>query len=639
LVPKHEYLGEEEAEVVFQPDGMRIKIRPTTKITDAVRDAGLDIQFPCADLGLCGRCRIILNDSQIVTDPTENELRTISTRDLEAGYRLACQCSISKPGSIVITVPAESRVSHQKTVIHGFTPPFKVSAKVSKVTVRIDRVNSSKSVIADSELLLNALKVKGYKNVSLSLDSMRLLPNLLHSNSNIITAIIWGRNTVLTLESGDRHDRLFGLALDIGTTKLAGYLVNLLTGRLLASASLSNPQIAFGEDLISRVTYWSEHGDNGRRLQESVINGVNKIIANVCKESKVSQNEISDVTVAGNTVMHHIFFGISPERVAQTPFPLAVKKSFDVKSESIKMNVNPSVYVHAIPPIAGFVGSDTVAGILATEMYKSAETSMLIDIGTNAEIVVAHNRQLTCCSSPAGPAFEGGRIKHGMRSSNGAIESVWIDSEDYNVGYRTVNDAKPIGICGSGLIDAVAQMLKAGIIGRNGRFDITKKTDRLRTYDGKTEFVLAWRNDSGTPDDITLTSQDIQEVLLAKAAIYAGASVILNRLKVKPEDIKQLYVAGSFGTYVDVTSSLLIGMYPEIQYGHVRFVGNSSGSGARMVLLSDKLRRTADKIAESTCHIELSTDSLFESEYTKALWMPHREDKRFPNIMKMLGKH
>jgi len=639
LFSKREYLGEEQAEAVFQPDGRRVKIRAMSKIIDAARDAGLDIQSPCADLGLCGRCRIILNDRQIVTDPTENELRSISKHDLEAGYRLACQCSISKSGSIVITVPAESRVSHQKTVIHGFMPPFKVSAKVSKVVIRIPRISSSKSIIADSEILLDALKVKGCKNMSLSLDSMRLLPNLLHSNSNVITALIWGRNTVLTLEYGDRHDRLFGLALDIGTTKLAGYLVNLITGKLLASSSLANPQIAFGEDLISRVTYWSEHSDNGRRLQESVVIGVNKIIANVCKEAEVSQNEISDVTVAGNTVMHHIFFGISPERVAQTPFPLAVSKSFDVKSEFIKMNVNPSAYVHAIPPIAGFVGSDTVAGILATEIYKSSETSMLIDIGTNAEIVVAHNKQLTCCSSPAGPAFEGGRIEHGMRSSNGAIESVWIDSKDYTVGYHTVNDAKPIGICGSGLIDAVAQMLKTGIIGRNGHFDTTKKTDRLRTYDGKTGFVLAWMKDTGIAADITLTSQDIQEVLLAKAAIYAGASVILKRLNVKSEDIKQLYVAGSFGTYVDVTSSLLIGMYPELQYDHVRFVGNSSGAGARMILLSDKLRRTADKIAETTRHIELSTDPLFESEYTKALWMPHREDKRFPNVMKMLRKH
>ena len=228
---------------------------------------------------------------------------------------------------------------------------------------------------------------------------------------------------------------------------------------MVATASLPNPQISFGEDLISRVTYWSE-GGKGIKLQEMIIEGVNRMIRDICKDASISPNKIYDLTVVGNTVMHHIFFGISPKYVAVSPFPVAVKTSFDLKAKDVHLNVNPAAYVHAIPPIAGFVGADIVAGIIATEIYKSQDTSMLIDIGTNAEIVIGNRERLMCCSSPAGPAFEGRHIKHGMRASTGAIETIWIDPKDYSVGYKTIEDAKPRGICGSGIIDAVAQMFK-----------------------------------------------------------------------------------------------------------------------------------------------------------------------------------
>ncbi len=638
----HKTSGREEkpqqrAEVSFQPEGRRLEVPVGSKIIDAVRLASIDIQAPCGDLGLCGRCRAVFTKGgDLVEPPTGAELSLLTPEELEAGYRLTCQCTVAKPGRIVVTVPNESRAGHQRLVVAGYTPQFKVAPVVSKAVVEL-KAPLLQHISADSDQLLSVLNEMGCKVDRMSLEAMRLLPEVVRQGGWVLTAVLRGKE-VLWLEPSDRSARLFGFAVDVGTTKLAGYLVDLRTGATVATASLPNPQISYGEDVISRVTYWSESQEKAQEIQRAVIQGVNRLLRDACLAADVSPNEIYDVTVVGNTAMHHIFFGISPRYTAVSPFPVAVKQPFDVRAKDLKVEANPEAYVHALPPIAGFVGSDTVAGILATEMYRSEETCLFIDIGTNAEIVVGNREQLTCCSSPAGPAFEGRHIKHGMRASTGAIETVWIDPTDYNVGYKTVDDAKPRGLCGSGIIDTVAQLFKTGVIGRSGRFNQVD-SPRLRNLGGKdAEFVIAWKRETEHGQDITMTSHDVQEVLLAKAAVYSAASILMRRLGLEVKDIQRLYVAGAFGTYVDVTSSLLIGMYPEVPVSRVQFVGNTAGSGARMALLSEEMRRAADKISKDARYLELSSDSLFESEFTKALWLPHREDARFPHVMKIVGK-
>ncbi len=630
--------NEKQVEVSFQPEGRRLEVSVGSKIIDVVRQAGIDIQTPCGDLGLCGRCRAVLTKGgELVEPPTDAELSLLSREELDEGYRLTCQCVVAKPGHIVVTVPDESRVGHQRMVVAGYAPQFKVAPVVSKVVVEL-KAPLLERISADSDQLLSVLNGMGHQVDSMSLEAMRLLPETLRQGGWVLTAVLRGRE-VLSLEPGDTLERLQGFAVDVGTTKLAGYLVDLSTGETVATASLPNPQISYGEDVISRVTYWSESQEKAEEIQRAVILGVNRLLKEVCLAANASPSEIYDVTVVGNTAMHHIFFGISPRYTAVSPFPVAVKQPFDVRAKDLGVETNPAVYIHALPPIAGFVGSDTVAGILATEIYRSEEIRLFIDIGTNAEIVVGNCEQLTCCSSPAGPAFEGRHIKHGMRASTGAIETVWIDPEDYSVGYKTVDDAKPRGICGSGIIDTVAQLFKTGVIGRTGRFNQVDSS-RLRNLGGKNaEFVIAWKTETEHGQDVTMTSHDIQEVLLAKAAVYSGASILMKRLGLEVKDIQRLYVAGAFGTYVDVTSSLLIGMYPEVPVSLVKFVGNTAGSGARMALLSEEMRRAADKISKETKYLELSSDPLFESEFTKALWLPHREDARFPAVLKMVGKN
>ena len=623
--------------ITFLPEGKHLDIKSGSTVLDATRKMGIDIQAPCGDLGLCGRCKIVLGKGKNLAElPTETEKKILSTKELNDSYRLACQCKVSEKGLLSVIVPPESKISQQRIVIQGIMPQFQMSPIVKDTIIELKKKQESKS---DSETLLEALSENGFTDVSIDIDAIRRLPDVIREGNWSINATLWNNKEVLSLQPKDKAGQTLGFAVDVGTTKVAGYLVDLKNGELLAAVSLPNPQISFGEDLISRITYWTESEEKGISLQKIVIGCVNKLIEDSCKKFDVTKNEIYDITVVGNTAMHHIFFGISPKYVGQSPFPVAVKNSFDVKAKDIGMIANSAAYVHALPPIAGFVGADTVAGILATEIYNKEETCMLIDVGTNAEIVVGNKDKLTCCSAPAGPAFEGAKIKHGMRASSGAIETVWIDPKTLETGYKTIDETKPRGICGSGIIDTVAQLLKTNVIDDIGRFNKKLNNPRLRILGENTEFVLAWQKDTSINKDITITRHDIQEILLAKAAVYTGTHILLKRLNLKPNDVEKLYIAGAFGTYIDLTNTLTIGMFPEIPTNKIQFVGNTAGSGGRLVLLSEKLRSKAEEIAINTGYIELASDPSFETEFTNALWLPHREKERFPSIMKMFGKH
>ena len=623
--------------ITFLPEGKHLDIKSGSTVLDATRKMGIDIQAPCGDLGLCGRCKIVLGKGKNLAElPTETEKKILSTKELDDGYRLACQCKVSEKGLLSVIVPPESKISQQRIVIQGIMPQFQMSPIVKDTIIELKKKQESKS---DSETLLEALSENGFTDVSIDIDAIRRLPDVIREGNWSINATLWNNKEVLSLQPKDKAGQTLGFAVDVGTTKVAGYLVDLKNGELLAAVSLPNPQISFGEDLISRITYWTESEEKGISLQKIVIGCVNKLIEDSCKRFGVSKNEVYNITVVGNTAMHHIFFGISPKYVGQSPFPVAVKNSFDVKAKDIGMIANSAAYVHALPPIAGFVGADTVAGILATEIYNKEETCMLIDVGTNAEIVVGNKDKLTCCSAPAGPAFEGAKIKHGMRASSGAIETVWIDPKTLETGYKTIDETKPRGICGSGIIDTVAQLLKTNVIDDIGRFNKKLNNPRLRILGENTEFVLAWQKDTSINKDITITRHDIQEILLAKAAVYTGTHILLKRLNLKPNDVEKLYIAGAFGTYIDLTNTLTIGMFPEIPTNKIQFVGNTAGSGGRLVLLSEKLRSKAEEIAINTGYIELASDPSFETEFTNALWLPHREKERFPSIMKMFGKH
>ncbi|MFQ6095648.1 MAG: ASKHA domain-containing protein, partial [Candidatus Bathyarchaeia archaeon] len=470
-------------------------------------------------------------------------------------------------------------------------------------------------------------------------EALKMIPHAVREGDWAVTTITWMNQELISVKPREQDRSLYGLALDIGTTKLAAYLLNLDNGEISATVSMMNPQIPYGEDVISRISYIIKDEKNLEKLNRIIISGINELIEKACEKAGINPEDIYDMTVVGNTAMHHIFLGISPKYVSISPYPAALQSSIDVKARELGVRMNRGAYVHVLPTIAGFVGADAVADALATEVYRSEGLAMLVDIGTNTEIILGNKEKLLSCSCASGPAFEGAHIRHGMKAATGAIEHIWMDPETLEVGYKTIDDVKPSGLCGSAIVDALAGMLKAGIIAPEGNFNQDLRTPRLRRNQEKFEFVIAWADETSTSNDIVVTQDDVREVQLAKAAIYTGAAILMKHMNVDFRDIRKVFIAGAFGNYVDPQSAKIIGMFPDIPLQNVQFVGNTAGSGARMALLSTEMRRLAEEVAERIEYVELGADPDFQSEFIKATYLPHKEAELFPNVMRLLRRN
>jgi len=622
---------------VFQPYGKRLKVTGAKTVLEAAQKIGVNISSICGGKGLCGKCRVIVRrGEEHLSSASQAEKRVLSEDDLKSGFRLACRANVADKGMIVIEVPRESQVDQQRLLLRGVERTVSLAPAVRKVTVHLEKP-SLVDVESDVDRLLNAVESRIGQKPKVDYEALRKVPLIIREGDWTVTVTLWRNREVIAVEPGATSD-LYGFAVDIGTTKLAAYLLNLTAGRTAATASTMNPQIPYGEDVISRIHYIMEDENNLTRLQEAVVEGINQLIREACQNAGVAPEEIHDMTMAGNTAMHHIFLGIPPNYVSLIPYPAALQSPVDVKARDLRVKIDRGAYVHALPTIAGFVGGDAVADILATGIHESDDLSMVIDIGTNTEIVLGNKAKLTACSCASGPAFEGAHIKFGMRATTGAIEHLWIDPDTYEVGYRTIGDEKPRGLCGSAIVDAAAGMLKAEIIDHRGRFNMRLETPRLRRGDKAGEFVLAWRNEAGIDSDIVVTQSDIREVQLAKAAIFTGTSILMKQMRVSPEMIHKIFLAGAFGNYVDPQNARIIGMYPDVPLERVHFVGNTAGSGARMALLSVEARDMAEEIAKRVEYVELGADPSFQDEFLEATHLPHHEVRRFSNVMKMLRK-
>jgi len=469
-------------------------------------------------------------------------------------------------------------------------------------------------------------------------NALTQLPVAIRDGNWIVTVTLHQNREIISVEPGNKENRLYGLAVDLGSTKIAAYLVNLNQGKIVATASSENPQIPFGADIISRISHASKDEKSLQQLHGVIVAALNRLLRDLCVEAEISPSEVFDAAVVGNTAMHHIFLRINPKFLALSPYPPVVRSSVNVPVRELGLKASPGSYVYSPPAVAGFVGADAVADIIATEIYKSESPALLIDVGTNTEIVMNDGHRLMACSCASGPALEGGGIEHGMRAETGAIEQVYVDAENLEPGYKTVGGGAARGICGSGIVDTVASMLKCGMIDRNGRIASSLKTPRIRPGFKQLEYVLVWKAETSTGHDIVVNQHDIQAIQLAKAAIYAGTAVLMAHLSLKSRDIEKMFLAGAFGTYVDPRSALMIGMYPDIPLNRVQFVGNSAGSGARMILLSKEIRMKAERIARDIGYVELGADPSFQREFTNALYFPHREISLFPTVDELLAK-
>jgi uncharacterized 2Fe-2S/4Fe-4S cluster protein (DUF4445 family) len=618
--------------VHFQPAGRKVECREGRTLLDLAREAGVSIESICGSVGKCGKCKIVVQAGETyVRPPTISETKILSEKELRAGVRLACQAKVVSPGKIIAEVPESSRRGHHRLLAAGIEPKLELSPALKKVVLQIPPA-SLKDVRADDDRLLEMLYKKARLRSTISPGVHGSLPDALRKDSWTTTVTLFRKAEMIRVEPGDTSEMLYGIAVDIGTTKVVAYLIDLLTGSVSATESMPNPQIPFGEDLMSRISYISRNERGQEKLQNAIVRGLNELVEKLCSSKKLETDDVLEVMVVGNTAMHHIFFGIPTKHLAAAPYAPAVRTSVSTTAVQAGLDVYPFGKVSSLPNIAGFVGADAVADLLSSGLYRDRNIGMMIDIGTNTEIIAGNRTRLVSCSCASGPAFEGAHITFGMRASTGAVERVWIDPATLDVEVRTIDDGRARGICGSGIVDAISELLRAGVLEPSGRIkgDIRKKSVR-KSPNGQMEFVLVPGRDTETGKDLTVTQQDIQEIQLAKAAIYTGVSVLMKKLGIRCSEIRKVYAAGAFGTYVDASSAISIGMYPDVPVERIEFIGNAAGSGARMCLKSTRMRDLADKLSREVEYIELAAEKSFQNEFAMAMFLPHRDTSRFPN--------
>jgi len=608
-----------QIEITFQPDGKRVAINAGETLMDGAKKGGIDIQAICGGTAICGKCKVIINPKQNLINPiTDDEKRLLTTLEIQKGYRLAC--SVIPRESISVEIPITSRTGKQRLQVEGIDVPVEFEPLIQKFGLQITPP-SLHDLRSDGERILD--EICKVLNIEVSIDHNILprIPRILRKGNWVVTVTIWNNQKIIEIEPGMTFENNYGIALDIGTTKIAAYLVNLYDGSLVASDSMMNPQIPYGEDVISRITLT----EKSNLLSDLVVGGINQLIESICEKADVKLNWIYEISIVGNTAMHHIFLRIPSEYLAVSPYVPVIRTPLNIKAERLGLNIFPLGNVYVFPIIAGFVGGDKVAEILATGIYKSEEICLTLDIGTNTEIALGNKDDILTCSCASGPAFEGAYIKHGMRAATGAIERIKIDSSSFEVIYSTIEDEKPRGICGSAIIDMLSEMFKTELIDHRGRINTSLPTPRIVNTEDGANFVIAWQEETVLEEDLVIRQEDIKQLQLAKAAMHTGAAILLKNKGIKKEDITKVFIAGAFGSYVDPEAAVTIGMIPDVPIEKTKSVGNAAGTGARLALLSRKSRATAEEIARKIRYLELVLDPDFTREYAKSMYIPHKD--------------
>ncbi len=589
-----------------------------TNLLEAAARAGMAVEGNCGGKGSCGKCKVRLR-KKLPGEPFDVEKKFLSPAELAEGWVLACRRTADE--DMEVEVPEQSDAFRRKISLTEEEPAVELEPAVRKIELALEQPTVEDQT-PDLERLLRRLPEK---HVRVPLRLLAKLPQVMREDNFAVTAVV-SAERLIAVEPGRTAERLYGVAFDIGTTTIMGSLHDLNSGRALAVGAATNPQNVYGADVISRITYASGGPDNLKRLQQKVIEALNGIIKELARKAGIKRHEIYEATAVGNTTMSHLFLGVDPTYLAPAPFIPAFRRAIAVEAAEIGLDINPGGQVVVLPNIAGYVGSDTVGVILATGLEKRRDRCAVIDIGTNGELALAAGGRILTCSTAAGPAFEGAQIKYGMRAADGAIEAVRI--EDGEVILKVIGDAPPRGICGSGLIDAAAALLKAGVLEPSGRL-VDPETSgahlppslkaRLRPGKGGFEFILAGKEIAAGGEDIVLTQPDLRELQLAKGAIYAGLQILLKDVGLTEADLDEVLLAGAFGNYIRKESARAIGLLPAIPLEKITPVGNAAGRGARMALLSKKERARAEALLDLVEHVELSARRDFQEAFIKAL--------------------
>jgi uncharacterized 2Fe-2S/4Fe-4S cluster protein (DUF4445 family) len=629
--------------VVFTPSGKRGRFPVGTPVLTAARQLGVDIDSVCGGRALCGRCQVEVGEGSFAKHGlastaahldaiTATEMRFDERKGLPAGRRLSCQALLR--GDVVIDVPQESQVHKQVVRKRAEARAIALDPVLRLHYVEVAEPDMHEAR-GDFERLKEALEAQwGLSELTIDLPTLRAVQPKLRQGGWRLTAVVHDQKRIIATRPGF-HDRAYGIATDIGSTTIAAHLCDLLTGEVLASAGMMNPQIRFGEDLMSRVSYVMMNPGGEKELTETVRGTLNALMAQLAAEALIDANDIFELVFVGNPVMHHLLLGIDPTELGRAPFALATDSAIELYGTEVGMTaVNDSARVYVLPCIAGHVGADTAGVLLSEGPHLQDETMLVVDVGTNAEIVLGNRHRLLACSSPTGPAFEGAQLTSGQRAAPGAIERVRIDRETLEPRFKIIGTdywsnedgfaaatrrIGVTGICGSGIIEAVGEMFLAGLIDADGVIDggLAPRTPRL-VQEGRT---WTWVLQAGEPE-IRITQTDIRAIQLAKAALHAGCRLLMDHLGI--DKVDRIRLAGAFGSHIDPLYALLLGLVPDCALAHVSAAGNAAGTGARIALLNVQARREIEALVRRIEKIETAIEPRFQEHFVAAMAIPHK---------------
>jgi uncharacterized 2Fe-2S/4Fe-4S cluster protein (DUF4445 family) len=642
----------EKFKVVFKPDGKIAEVKKGADLLSAAVASGLNINSSCGGEGICGRCKVIIKKGKFRTEPTGR----ISYEERKKGFVLACLTTVE--GDLEVLVPKESRIDlgkikekdarlHRLKGIYSEVVDidrgkpiiseevFTHSPISTKIYVQLPPPNLD-DIVSDYERLMRAIKEKyEIPIMQTGLRNIRKLGSILRYSDWKVTVTLGKRNEtteVVIIEPGDSSGENYGIAFDIGTTTVSGQLINLNTKDILGTKATYNKQIMFGDDVITRIMFARE--ENGlERLHHAVIDNMNAIIHELISGRNIPLSRVTGVMCAGNTTMIHLLLRVDPTHIRKEPYVSTANFVPVVRSSEVGIKVHPRGLMACIPGVATYVGGDIVAGVVACGINTTDKLTLLIDVGTNGEIVLGNKEWMACCSASAGPAFEGSGVSCGMRAIKGAIEKVEISAR-LEAKVKTIGNGKPSGVCGSGYIDLISEMLKRGIIKRDGKINRDLRNKRIRKTDEGYEYLVVAKKRAGSDYDIVIKESDIENIKRSKGAIFSAASILVRKFNLSFKDIERIFIAGGFGTFLDIESAISIGLLPDLEREKFKFVGNSSLVGAREILLSYDTMKKAEEIAGKMTYIELSKDPGYMDEYGSSLFFPHTDLEKFPSVKK-----
>ncbi|MFW2367105.1 MAG: ASKHA domain-containing protein [Desulforhopalus sp.] len=632
--------------VQFLPHDRSIAVSSGESLIRAALQAGVHINASCGGEGVCGKCRVLVEEGSV----SEGASERISEEDISKGYRLACLAKVTE--DVTVRIPVESSID--KSVMNLQATPRRTATiqhmdfeslkeeglfipPVEKIFLTLSPPDAQNNM-PDVTRLIEYLKLEADEHkLELTLPVIRKLPSIMRESDFQLTVTVIrpvrsdGKNLILNVQSGDRTDTNYGVAMDIGTTTIYGQLIDLATGECLAEAGDFNGQISYGEDVITRIIYAEKPGGL-QKLHEVVVATMNSVLEKIIKRAKVDREDISTITFSGNTTMTQLFLEIDPRNIRRAPYVPTATMYPPFTAATVGININEHAIALNYPQVSSFVGGDIVAGVMGSGMYRQEELTLFLDIGTNAELVVGNKDWLACTACSAGPAFEGGGIEFGMRAAKGAIEDISFDPVTLEPMIFTIGDVRPKGICGSGLITMAAVMFEMGVINNRGKFNRELGSNRIRQTNDVWEYVVAWKDETQVDRDIVLTEPDLDNLIRAKGAIYSGCMTLLEEVGLNMDMVERIILAGGFGSYIDLEKAITIGLLPEIDPERVTFIGNGSLMGARMSSLTNRIRKDVVSVTQKMTNFELSETPSYMDNYIAAMFLPHTEIEKFPRL-------